>query len=109
MLSSSSSCSVHVICYFRLKTTSFDFFTPIFFLFQVFKKKIRVTAIIMLCMDDTFHEDDVLMIFDALEEITFVNLFLVKTTFPRHFVVEERPTTSFSPALPVTNSYACVL
>ena len=64
----------------------------------------------MLCMDDTLHEDDILMIFDAaLEVITFLNLFLVKTTFSQNFVVEERPTTSFSPALPVTNSYACVL
>ena len=61
---------VHVICYFKLKTTRFAFFTLFLFcLFfsHIFKEKICVTTEIMLCMYDTLHEDDVLMIFDELE------------------------------------------
>ena len=55
----------------------------------------------MLCMDDILYEEDVLMIFDELEvqlKLTFVNLVLVKTTFPQNFNVDEGPTTSFPPA-----------
>lgn len=36
------------------------------------------------------------------------HLVLVKTTFPQHAVVNERPRMSFPPALHVMNNYACV-
>ena len=63
----------------------------------------------MLHMDDTPDEEDVVTIFDELEVQNLVKLVLVQTTFPQNFVVDERPTTSFPPALHVTGIYACGL
>ena len=63
----------------------------------------------MLYMDDTLDKEDVLTIFEELEVQNFVNLVLVETTFPQNFVVDERPTTIFPPALHVTDNYACEL
>jgi len=50
-------------------------------------------------MEDILHEEDFLMTFDELElkKLTFVNLALVKTTFPKIFVADKRPKTSFPP------------
>ena len=62
----------------------------------------RITAI-MLYVDDTLDEEDFSMIFDGTK-LTFVNLVFV--TFPQYFVVDERPTTSFPPALQITDNYA---
>ena len=74
------------------------------------KEKNRVTTTMILYMEDTLDEEDVSMIFDELEvELSFVNLVLVKTTSPQNFFVDERPTTSFSPALLKTDNYACGL
>ena len=57
-----------VICYSRLKTTSFAFFTLFFcFFLGVFTEKICVVTAIMLFMDDKLDEEDVSMIFDELE------------------------------------------
>ena len=55
----------HVIYYFRLKTTNCAFFTLIFHLFS--RKNIGATTAIMLYVNETLHEEDVLMIFDELE------------------------------------------
>ena len=41
-------------------------------------------------------------------KFTFINLVIVETTFLQNFVVDQRPTTSFLPALRVTENYACV-
>ena len=64
----------------------------------MFEEKNSHYYAIMLCMDDTLHEEDDLMIFEDLEELVrqmrlclyvcivnlyFVNLVLVKTTFPQ--------------------------
>ena len=49
-----------VICYFRLKFT-------LFFFYVFSRKKICVATAIMLFMDDKLDEEDVSMIFDALE------------------------------------------
>lgn len=51
------------------------------------------------------------MIYDKLEvqNCHLQRLLLVKTTFPKNSVVAERPTTSFPPALHVTDNYACGL
>ena len=62
----------NIICYLRFKTTSFVFFTLFFFFFsflflRVLKENNRLTTAIMLCTDDTLHQEDVLMILDALE------------------------------------------
>ena len=103
----SSSLRPHVICYLRLKIASLAFFTPVFFFLRVCKGKVRVTAIIKLYKDETLDEEDVLMIFDQYN--TFVNLVLVKTTFPQNFFVDEHLTTRFPPALHVTDNYACIL
>ena len=55
----------HVICYCRLKTTSFVFF--ILFFFYVFsREKILVTTSLMLNTDETLDEEDVSMIFYEL-------------------------------------------
>ena len=93
----------HVICNLTLKTTNFESFTLAFF-YDVFKEKIDVATAIMLYMDDTIGEEEVLMVFD--DELNFVNLVLGKTTFPQNFAVDERPTTNFPPVLPVTDNYA---
>jgi len=55
-----------VICFFRLKTASFTFFTLLFYS-CVKGEKNRYTTATMLCMDDTLHKEDVLMIFGKLE------------------------------------------
>ena len=51
-----------------------------------------------MCMDDTLGEEDVFFkISDELEntKLIFLNLVLVKTTFPQNFIVDERLTTIF--------------
>ena len=60
----------------------------------------------MLYQGDTLNEGDILMILEELEEQTH----LCKSRshdddFPQNFV-DERPTTSFSPALHVADNYA---
>ena len=42
-------------------------------------------------------------------KLTFANLVLVKTTFSHNFVVDERSTIIFPPALHVADNYACGL
>ena len=66
----------------------------------MFEEKNSHYYAIMMCMDDTLHEEDDLMIFEDLEELVrqmclclcfyvcivnldFVNLVLTKTTFPQ--------------------------
>ena len=50
----------------------------------------------MLYVVDTLDEEDVLMILNELEvqDLHFLNLILVKTTFSQNFVVNQRPTSS---------------
>ena len=55
----------HIICYFKLKTTSFGFFTLA--LLCAFKEKISIITVIMLYMDDALDEKAVLIIFGELE------------------------------------------
>jgi len=74
-LFSSSSIRAQVICYFRLKKTTFEFFTLAFTCFHV---KIPVTTAIMLCMDNTLHED-VSTIFGEFEVQNLVHV----RTFPQ--------------------------
>ena len=68
-----------------------------------------VTEAVMLHMDDTRDVEDVVMIFDELVVKNLVKLVLVETSLSQSFVVNERPTTSFPPALNVTDIYACGL
>ena len=47
----------------------------------------------MLCMVDTLHKKDVLIIFDELEvqnTLNFISLVLVKTNFPKNFVADNK-------------------
>ena len=68
-----------------------------------------VTEAVMLHMDDTLDVEDVVTIFDELEVQNLVKLVLVETSLSQSFVVNERPTTSFPPALHVRDNYACGL
>ena len=40
---------------------------PCIFFSRVLRKKFALQTAVMLCMDDTLYEDDVLMIFDEME------------------------------------------
>lgn len=64
-------------------------------------------VLMILYMDKTLDEEYVLMIYWWFggTELTFVNLVFGKTTSPQHFFVEERPTTSFPPALHEADNY----
>lgn len=96
----------HVICYFRLKTTSFAFLPRFFF---------TCFHVINSCYDhnNTVHgwhswRTRRLTYFwwVGSTKLIFVNLFLLRTTFSQDFVVDEWPTTSFPPVLHHTDNYA---
>ena len=65
LFSSSSSCSRNLGL--LIENNHFRVLYPVFFFFYVFKEKLPITTTIMLCIDDTLHEEDVLVSFDELE------------------------------------------
>ena len=85
----------HLIYYFRSKTTSFAFFNSVFLIRVFTKKKILVTAAIILYWY-RWHIWRRRRLNDFLwpgnTKLTVINLVLVKTSFPQNFVADERRT-----------------
>ena len=58
-------------------------------------------------VDDTLDEEHILMIFDYLE-VQNSPLWISFSRRPQNLIANERPTTSFPPALHVKDYYTCI-